>query len=522
MKRNSSSPKEELIPAAQYVRMSTEHQQYSIDNQSQAINLYASANQMKIVRTYTDAGKSGLTAENRPGLRQLIHEVESGSAGYSVVLVYDVSRWGRFQDADESAYYEYRCRRAHIAVHYCTETFANDGTVSAALLKAIKRAMAAEYSRELSAKVFAGRARLTELGFRQGGLAGYGLRRLLVDQHGNSKGALQSGERKSIATDRVILIPGPANEIEIVREVFRLYAVDRLSTVEIAKGLNDRGVPWQGDRAWTRSIICNMVMNPKYIGANVSNRLSGKLRTRRVHNPPHMWIRRDHAFEAIVDPELFRQAEAVAASRLGFYTDEALLQHLRDFLARHGHLTEREISADPDMPCSEVYQARFGGLLEAYRRIGYQPLKNYSYVERNRKVLPMRRAFSAAVIDALTKLGVSVRSDVSTKLLIANERFTIRLSVALCHPAGRPNRWILRLHSPLKPHITLIARLTPGDEKFLDYFCFPRGTHSLRQLTVAPVNPMTVDRHRFRNLASLLEDVFKGQPKENSARTDPG
>jgi DNA invertase Pin-like site-specific DNA recombinase len=61
------------------------------------------------------------------------------------VLVYDVSRWGRFQDSDESAYYEYRCRRAKIAVHYCAEPFPNDGSVTAALLKALKRAMAAEY-----------------------------------------------------------------------------------------------------------------------------------------------------------------------------------------------------------------------------------------------------------------------------------------------------------------------------------------------------------------------------------------
>jgi hypothetical protein len=59
----------------------------------------------------------------------------------------------------------YRCRRARISVHYCAEMFPNDGSVMAALLKAVKRAMAAEYSRELSAKVFAGQARLTELGF---------------------------------------------------------------------------------------------------------------------------------------------------------------------------------------------------------------------------------------------------------------------------------------------------------------------------------------------------------------------
>src|SRR5215469_17758978 len=194
MKKNSYA---EPIMAAQYVRMSTEQQQYSTANQMDALRAYAEQHDMVIVRTYTDAGKSGLTLSERGGLRQLLADVEKGAPGYAVVLVYDVSRWGRFQDADESAYHEYRCRRANIAVHYCAETCSNDCGVMTTLLKGMKRAMAAEYSRELSVKVFAGKARLIELGFRQGGLAGYGFRRLLVDQHSKPKFILKNGERKS-------------------------------------------------------------------------------------------------------------------------------------------------------------------------------------------------------------------------------------------------------------------------------------------------------------------------------------
>jgi DNA invertase Pin-like site-specific DNA recombinase len=167
--------------------MSTDQQQYSLDNQSNAIRQYAEGNNMRIVRTHSDSGKTGLTLASCPALRKLLEDVENGQADFSAVLVYDVSRWGRFQDADESAYYEYRCRRAQIAVHYCAEAFPNDGSIMAVLIKALKRAMAAEYSRELSVKVFAGQARLTELGFRQGGMAGYGFRRLLVDQCGSPK-----------------------------------------------------------------------------------------------------------------------------------------------------------------------------------------------------------------------------------------------------------------------------------------------------------------------------------------------
>ena len=104
----------------------------------------------------------------------MIADVRSGVADFDAVLVYDVSRWGRFQDADESAYYEFICREAGIAVHYCAEQFENDGSLSATIIKSMKRAMAGEYSRELSTKVFAGQCRLITLGFRQGGPAGVG------------------------------------------------------------------------------------------------------------------------------------------------------------------------------------------------------------------------------------------------------------------------------------------------------------------------------------------------------------
>ena len=173
--------------------MSTEHQQYSTENQSSKIREYAASRGIEIIRTYADAGKSGLRLDGREALQRLIRDAESSSADFQLILVYDVSRWGRFQDADESAYYEYRCRRAGVQVIYCAEQFESDGSPVSTIVKGVKRAMAGEYSRELSAKVFAGQCRLIELGYRQGGPAGFGLRRVLIDQHGNLKAELSRG-----------------------------------------------------------------------------------------------------------------------------------------------------------------------------------------------------------------------------------------------------------------------------------------------------------------------------------------
>ena len=96
-------------------------------------------------------------------MQKLIADVRNGSADFSSILVYDVSRWGRFQDTDESAYYEFICREGGISVHYCAGQFKNDGSIGTAIIKSIKRAMAGEYSRELSVKVFAGQCRLVRL-----------------------------------------------------------------------------------------------------------------------------------------------------------------------------------------------------------------------------------------------------------------------------------------------------------------------------------------------------------------------
>ena len=190
-----------IVRAAQYVRMSTEHQQYSTESQAEAIRQYAERRGIVIVRTYADEGRSGLRLDGRDALKQLIDDVQNGAADFTVILVYDVSRWGRFQDADESAYYEYICKRAGIAVHYCAEQFENDGSPVSTIVKGVKRAMAGEYSRELSAKVFAGQCRLIEHGYRQGGAAGYALRRRLIDQAGARKGELARHEHKSRSGD---------------------------------------------------------------------------------------------------------------------------------------------------------------------------------------------------------------------------------------------------------------------------------------------------------------------------------
>jgi DNA invertase Pin-like site-specific DNA recombinase len=153
-----------------------------------------------------------------------------------------------------------------------SEQFDNDGSPVATIVKGVKRAMAGEYSRELSAKVFAGQCRLIELGFRQGGAAGYGLRRVLLDQSGEIKGELRRGEHKSLQTDRVVLRPGPADEVAIVEGIYRAFVEKGHNEATIARRLNEEGVRTDLGRPWTRGTVHQVLTNEKYIGANVYRR----------------------------------------------------------------------------------------------------------------------------------------------------------------------------------------------------------------------------------------------------------
>ena len=492
--------------AAEYVRMSTEHQKYSTENQAGAIRQYAARRGMEIVQTYADEGKSGLRIDGRDALKQLIEDVQSGRADFTTIIVYDVSRWGRFQDADESTYYEYICKRAGISVQYCAEQFENDGSPVSTIVKGVKRAMAGEYSRELSVKVFTGQCRLIELGFRQGGPPGYGLRRSLIDQLGASKGELARGEHKSIQTDRVVLIPGPAEEVENVRWMYRTFVQDGKTESEIADILNQRGVSTDLGRPWTRGTVHQLLINEKYIGNNVWNRGSFKLKKKRVRNSPDMWIRAEDAFERLVERSLFHAAQSIIRERSRKLTNEEMLTALQRLLQERGYLSGLIIDEAEQLPSSSAYQSRFGTLLRAYEMVGYTPDRDYGYVEINRALRRLYPHIVADVIAGVHGAGGSVVQDRATDLLTINDEFTASVVVVRCLTTGAGSlRWQIRFDTGLWPDITVAVRMNQPNREPLDYYLLPRLDMTEPRLRLAEDNGVSLDSYRFESL-----DLFYG------------
>jgi DNA invertase Pin-like site-specific DNA recombinase len=504
-----------LTPAAQYLRMSTEHQQYSLDSQAAAIQQYAEEHGFTVTCSYVDAGKSGLVLKHREALGQLLKDVVGGPPEYKAVLVYDVSRWGRFQDIDEAAYYEVLCKRGGIQVHYCAETFNNEATMPNVVMKALKRVMAAEYSRDLSEKVFQGEKRINELGYRTGGKAGYGLRRMLCSLDGTPKQLLQQGEHKSIITDRVTLVLGPAEEVACVREIYKMVIDGQRTLRQIADDLNRRRVRYF-DRPWTISGVRDIVENPKYMGCNVWGRKAKKLGGPSISRPEESWTKKPLAFPPLVSEETFFAArEALRRS----WTDDELLSVLRSLLKEQGRLSRQLIHAHGG-PYETTYTKRFGSLGKAYELIGYSGRTKPVLKE----VIRRRRMLRESLIQRLVALfprRISVEQPTlqhRPKLLLKNGPVVYVLS---CQPAitrRNQSRWLLPTRI-VRNAVTLLCRCAADSNSFHDLHLLPRIERG--RLALREHDPFLKSGKRLRNLRLFVDMAQMMRNRANVKRECP-
>jgi DNA invertase Pin-like site-specific DNA recombinase len=493
-----------IIRAAEYLRMSTDLQKYSTENQAKEIRKFADVHGIEVVRTYADHGASGLT--ERAAFNALIRDVENGTADFSLILVYDVSRWGRFQDVDKAAHYEYVCKKAGIPVLYCGEQFAADGSLGSNMHKSLMRMLASLHSQLLSQKVFLGQQNLIQLGWRQGGSAGFRLRRLLVDQQKERKAILKRGERKSLQTDRVILVPGPKEEVDIVRWMYRAFVKEGKSESEIAAILNRRSILSDLDRAWTRGTVHRVLINEKYIGNNVWNRCSFKLKEKHVHNSPDLWVRANGAFEPIVDRAQFEAAQEIIRARSHRLTDDEMLGVLRRLFEKHGYLSGLIIDEAEDAPSSSAYRSRFNNLIRAYQLVGFTPDRDYRYIEINRTLRAMHPDIVKETIAGIESAAGWVTQEPATQLLNVNGEFTASVVIVRCRETlAGTLRWHVRLDTGLAPDVTVAVRMDRTNQRRLDYYLLPWIDPDLRRVRLAEHNGIALDAYRFETLDPLFE-----------------
>ncbi len=492
--------------AAVYMRVSTDHQRYSLGNQIQALAAYAVKNQLMVVEAYADEGKSGLDLRGRPALQSVLEAVKNGTQAFGVLLVLDVSRWGRFQNTDEPAHYEFLCLLAGVRVIYTAEPFENDASPMSAMLKNMKRVMAGEFSRELSRRVLSTLSRMAAQGYHVGGPSVYGMRRVAVDDQGNVRGVLAKGEHKSYGSDHVELAPGPAFELKVVRRIFREFVRDNGREGHLCARLNAAGIAGANGRRWTTHAIRHMLDNPVYIGKAVYNRVTVGFRTPMRRNPKQVWIERSSRFPPVVRKKLYDAAQAILKARVTRADDESFLQPLRELFARTGRLSARLINRTPGVPSSWVIQTRFGTLLRAYELAGLPPCRDFYYQDINRQLGSARARYIDDVCAALERAGHTVEmvDDDLTVRVDNTWGLSVKLSRAISKaPYGR--RWRLAFHPPPTADLCLVFRMSLNGQKIVDYYLLPTTAMTERMVVLGDRNNVATDLFRADDLNQAIE-----------------
>jgi DNA invertase Pin-like site-specific DNA recombinase len=493
------------LSGAAYIRMSTELQTESPENQERQIRAYAEKYEIKIVKVYVDLGASGIT-DQREQFQALIADVESGRNQFSIVLYLDESRWGRFVDSREAEYIRMGLERKGVICQACDKELTLDkGSIIERFLTMFSDESASAYSRQLSQKVFVGQCHLIKKGFRQGGTAGYGLRRMLLDESGKPKQELCIGQRKSLQTERVILVPGPETEQNNALWIYDQFLAG-MKEARIAELLNAKGCRTDYNRPWTIGTVREVLTNAKYIGSNIYNRKSAKLKSKPSQNPPEEWVIQEKAFMPVVDKERFDRVQEIIIERNKRLSNKELLERLKILYGRKGCLSAMVIDESEVTPPSSLYASRFGGLLRAYTLIGYVPERDYKYIEINRI---LRKIYTDIVMRIINKIvmesGRVVSIDEDTGLIELNNNIFISIVISRCFPMSSGKcRWKIRFDTAFRPDITVAARMDSINTNIYDYYILPFLAFGGEYLKLTQNNDDLIDSFRFDSLDFLI------------------
>ena len=352
-KLSSSIPTKKAV--AYYRHSAEDKQENSVSIQSQHAHQLAAQHGVEIIHQEADEGVSGLLGpESRPGFKRLLEDwVENPDAPpFDYVFVYDQSRWGRFQNPDEAAHYEFRCTKRGKKIVYVASGWPKEGQeLMSSLDTSIKRYMAAEYSRALSDKVFRGCVEVSKQGYSAGGSACYGMTRLLLDADKKPERLLKKGEHKSISNARVTFTLANDQTTDTVREIFNLFVIEQKSLKEVATILNAKGIPSDNGGLWHHRKVLHILTNETYMGTKTYNKKWHRLKQGHRRNPRNQWVIVPNAYPALVAANIFIQAQerlvALASARRLFksLSIQNARHRMRDelvkfFLGRGMHYSE--------------------------------------------------------------------------------------------------------------------------------------------------------------------------------------
>jgi DNA invertase Pin-like site-specific DNA recombinase len=464
--------------AAQYLRMSSDKQPFSIAAQEAAIAQYAATNEMSIVATYMDEARSGVSLSGRDAMQRLLSDVMQKNCPFTVILVLDITRWGRFQDVDESAYYEYHCRRCGVEVLYVAEAFRAERPLDS-IMKQLKRAMAAEYSRELGVKCRAGVVRAVTSGYAAGSLPCLGYRRQAVAANGEAKQLLKPLERKPAATDRVRWVLGPATEVARVQKIFADFASGK-TIAAILRELASEGVTSHSGRMITHAMIHDLLKNPVVLGSfewGSRSRWRKKRGTGMARLPAHFG--NQTMIAPIVDVETWeraqvRQREAIDQLDRGIPA-ETLIRKLHEALLANPNLRLKDFRRY-GLPSASTYWRSIGSVEHAYFLAGATDDSERRLAHSQRRSIAMNvvRQLIRDLLALLATAGVPARHSYPAGCLLVNG-VEVVVKAPRMMESVKGERWLIpQLRRSKAPgRWLLLMRLNEDAVTGRDFFLLP-------------------------------------------------
>ncbi len=448
-----------MIRAIAYYRHSAQdRQENSIPIQRDQVREWADKNGVEIIHEFSDAGKSGLTSEGRPAFTEMMEEWVKKRQDFQYILCLDVSRWGRFQDIDLSAQFSAECRKAKKQVIYTSIGKPREDDPLYPVYVQFERFRAAQYSRELSDKVWRGCVKIVEQGYWAGGPPPYGTQRLLLDEKREPLHKLEPGQRKGIQNQRVTLMEGDPAQVATIQRIFHEFVESGYSEYKIAEGLNRDGVLSPGGSRWGAGSVLARIRNETYLGTLVYNKTSQKLKTPRIENPPENWIRTADAFEGIISDEHFRRAKEILESRRRKYDPDRMLNQLQSLYKQFGMTRSTLTRTQPDMPSAASYARQFGSWDQAFQKLHAEPL------ERARTMV--HQQICQQVPDVLPY----------SDFFVLDRKLTVSIQPAVPISSGYTAYW------PIEPDARNVIDITLGvllsdasDFEILGYIALPRG-----------------------------------------------
>ena len=247
---------------------------------------------------------------------------------------------------------------------------------------------------------------------------------------------------------------------------------------------------------WNGQIVNTILTHPRYTGSVVFNRRSERLRSKRKSNPRGQWIVQPNSFPAVIPQERFDAVQRRLNDRIHRRSNERLLKELKDFVDKHGRVTQLMLAADPTMAGVGAYVKRFGSFSRAMALASPEPDGGFSEIEwRARLKLRLQDEFARAMT------AKNVHSHRKNGLFRSSDHPPVLLDVARCRVLKTGDlRWEIRYPlAGVKDLRCITLRLEADNKTPLDYLLIrslPPGNQRYR-----------FSEERIQRLASIHQSL---------------